>query len=84
LKIDTETFEAHVLRGARKMLSKTKYLFLEISLRDHHNYTISSLLSLLNSETFEYQLVAYRNYSNKAEGKIEIMDCLFKNIKNGS
>jgi FkbM family methyltransferase len=43
LKIDTETFEAHVLRGGSDSLSKTKYLFIEITMEDNDNYTISSL-----------------------------------------
>jgi FkbM family methyltransferase len=79
LKIDTESFEAHVLRGAKNTLAKTKYLFLEVTLREHGNYTISSLMSLLYSPTYNFQLVAYRNYTNKGEGHIEIMDCLLRN-----
>lgn len=81
LKIDTETFEAHALRGAKDMLGKTKYLFLEISLREHGNYSMSSIMSLLHSKSYDFQLIAFRNYANRSEGAIEIMDCLLINKK---
>jgi FkbM family methyltransferase len=79
LKIDTETFEAHVLRGSSGILSKTKYLFIELTIRDNNNYTISYLMSLLYSKLYNFQLIAYRNYSNRSEGHVEIMDCLLFN-----
>ena len=82
LKIDTETFEAHVLLGGYESLSKTKYLFIEISMEDNNNYTISSLLKLLSTENYDFQLVGFRNYADKGEGEMPIMDALFKNIKN--
>lgn len=81
LKIDTETFEAHVLRGSSDSLSKTKYLFIEISMVDNNNYTISSLLKLLSTKNHDFQLVGFRNYNDTSEGLMPIMDALFKNIK---
>ena len=72
--------EALVLKGAQRILEETRYIYLEITFRDNKNYTISSLISLLYSDKFNYQLIAYRNYSNQAEGKIEIMDCLLENM----
>lgn len=81
LKIDTEGFENHVLKGGQKALAITKYLFLEISIKDNPNYTISHLLSLLYSKSFNFQLVAFRNYADTGEGEMPIMDCLFKNVK---
>jgi FkbM family methyltransferase len=82
LKIDTETFEAHVLRGGSNSLNKTKYLFMEITMEeDNHNYTISSLLKLLSTESYDFQLVAFRNYSDVGEGCVPIMDALFVNRK---
>jgi FkbM family methyltransferase len=82
LKLDTETFEAHVLRGGSNSLNKTKYLFMEITMEeDNHNYTISSLLKLLSTESYDFQLVAFRNYSDVGEGYMLIMDALFVNRK---
>lgn len=81
LKIDTETFEAHVLRGALDSLSKVKYLFIEISIVDNNNYTISSLLKLLSTENYDFQLVGFRNYKDVGEGDMPIMDALLENIK---
>lgn len=82
LKIDVESFENYVLMGAKKALSITKYLLLEITIRDNENYTISSLMSLLYSKKYNYQLIAFRNYSDMGEGEMPIMDCLLKNVKN--
>jgi FkbM family methyltransferase len=81
LKIDTETFEAHVLRGGAYSLSKTRYLFIEITMEENGNYTISSLLKLLSTGNYDFQLVGFRNYADKGEGEMPIMDALFKNIK---
>jgi len=80
LKIDVETFENLVLLGAKQALSKTKYLLLEITIKNNKNYTISSLMSLLYSKKYNYQLIAFRNYSDVGEGEMPVMDCLFKNV----
>jgi len=79
LKIDTETFEAHVLRGGLDSLSKTKYLLIEISMENNNNYTISSLLKLLSTKNHDFQLVCFRNYNDTSEGLMPIMDALFVN-----
>lgn len=81
LKIDVETFEAHVLRGASKALGMTKILFMEVTMENNRNYTISSLLKMLSTEAYDYQLVGFRNYADTGEGKMPIMDAVFKNIK---
>lgn len=80
LKIDTESYEAHVLKGASRILENTEYLFLEITMENNNNYTISSLLSKLYSEKYDFQLVAFRNYADVSQGKMPIMDALLKNI----
>lgn len=80
LKIDTESFEAHVLQGARKILAKTKYLHLEITIEDNKNYTFSQINSLLYSKDFNFQLVCFRNYSDKGDGPIPVGDFLYKNL----
>ena len=81
LKIDVETFERHVLEGARKTLEKTRYLFLEITVEDNDNYTFSELVSLLYSkDCYNYQLRAFRNFLDKGEGKMPLGDFLFENI----
>jgi FkbM family methyltransferase len=79
LKIDTETYEAHVLRGARAALARTKHLLIEITIEENQNYTISSLMSLLQGDGYDFQLVAFRNFADVGEGKIPIMDCLLVN-----
>lgn len=80
LKIDVESFENYVLLGAKQALSKTKYLLLEITIKNNKNYTISSLMSLLYSKKYNYQLIAFRNYSDMGEGEMPVMDCLFENV----
>jgi FkbM family methyltransferase len=79
LKIDTETFEAHVLRGAKAVLTRTKYLLIEITIEGNTNYSISSLMSLLQAKSYDFQLVAFRNYADTSEGRMPIMDCLMVN-----
>jgi FkbM family methyltransferase len=79
LKIDTETFEAHVLRGAKLTLAKTKYLLIEITIEGNGNYTFSSLMSLLYSSQYDFQLLAFRNYGDTGEGRMPIMDSLLVN-----
>jgi len=81
LKIDTEEHEAHVLRGASATLPRTRYLFIEIQIENNENYTISSLLRLLSTDNYDFQLVGFRNYSDTSEGRMRVMDALFKNIK---
>lgn len=80
LKVDVETFEKHVLRGAARTLANTKYLLIEISMESNNNYTFSELVSLLYSDRYNFQLLALRNYSDVAEGVIPRGDFLFKNI----
>lgn len=80
LKIDTETFELHVLRGARKSLSITKYLFIEATLENNDNYTFASLMRSLSSDLFDFQLVALRNFTGKAEGEAIVLDFLMENV----
>jgi len=79
LKIDTETFEAHVLRGARSVLARTKYVLIEVTIEGNANYSISTLFGLLNGPGYDFQLVAFRNYADRGEGRIPIMDCLLVN-----
>jgi FkbM family methyltransferase len=79
LKIDTETFEAHVLRGARSVLARTRYLLIEITIEGNQNYTISSLMGLLQGDGYDFQLAAFRNYADAGEGLMPIMDCLMIN-----
>ncbi len=81
LKIDTEMYEQNVLYGAQKTLERTKYLFIEITLKNNQLYTFSSLISLLyKPKKFNFQLVSFRNFADVSEGEIPIVDCLFKNI----
>jgi len=79
LKIDTETFEAHVLKGGNRALKITKYLVLEVNLVDNNNnYTFSSLIALLFSKNYNFQLIKIKNYSQNAD-RDELFDCLFIN-----
>jgi len=79
LKIDTESYEAHVLRGASSVLARTKYLLIEITIEGNQNYTISSLMGLLHGNGYDFQIVAFRNYADVGEGMIPLMDCLMVN-----
>jgi len=80
LKVDVEGFEAHVLRGARRVLENTRFILIEVTIEGNTNYTMSSLCGLLSSSTFDFQLVAFRNFADKGEGEAPILDCLFENI----
>lgn len=80
LKIDVEGHENFVLEGAQATLKATKYVLLEVSVVDNPNYTFSSLIALLNSQDFNFQLLAFRNHSDKGEGPVEVMDLLLENV----
>ena len=80
LKIDTEGHEDSVLRGASKALHITRYLILEITVSEDVAYTISSLLKLLSTETYDFQLVAFKNLLGQGRGGTFILDALFKNV----
>lgn len=81
LKIDTEGFEEIVLSGSSKTLSITKYLFIEVTIKDNPHYTLSSLMSHLYSKDFNFNLLAFRNFGDTSEGKAPLLDCLMENIK---
>ena len=80
LKIDTETFELQVLKGATKTLERTKYLHLEINILDNEKYTFSQINSLLFNQNYNFQLVYFRNFSDTSKGPIEVGDFLYKNV----
>ena len=81
LKIDTESFEGHVLRGARRTLARTDHVLMEVTVNGNERYTVPSLLAMLISDAYSFQLVAIRNSSDKGEGAVAFIDCLFTNIK---
>lgn len=80
LKIDTEGFENFVLKGGQESLKKVKYIIMEVTIENNKNYTISSLFKLLSSENFDFQILGYRNFSNKGEGPVSIMDVILENV----
>ena len=79
LKVDVETFEQSVLKGASNTLSKTRFLFLEATCGDNSRYTFTSLMSNLVSDDFEFQFIGFRNFGRKSDGPVEIMEMLFVN-----
>ena len=81
LKIDTETFETHVLKGAKDALARTKFICIEITLENNPNYTISSLFSLLKGKGYDFQIVSFRNASGTSEGEMSWMDALLVNTE---
>jgi len=46
-------------------------------MKNNINYTISSLLKLILTGKYDFQLIGFRNYADKNEGEIPIMDALF-------
>ncbi len=80
LKIDTETYERHVLLGARKTLVRTKYILLEVNFEcSNTNYTVSGLMSILNSEGYNFQLLKVVNFLDKRVEDAKILDFLLVN-----
>jgi len=82
LKIDTETFEKHVLLGGTKALSLTKYLLIEINFeKGNKNYTVPELTSLLKSDLYSFQLLEIINFLDKNISTTQVLDFLFINNK---
>ena len=46
----------------------------------NENYTFSEINSLLFSEDFNFQLLYFRNYTDKGVGPLPVGDFLFKNV----
>lgn len=80
LKVDTESFEHLVLKGGKKSLARTKYLHVEISVENNNNYSFTQLNSLLYSKKYNFQLVNFRNYTDKGFGPIPMGDFFYENI----
>ncbi len=80
LKIDTESFELEVLEGAKDTLSKTRFLHIEISIKDNDKYTFSQINSLLFSTKYNFQLVSFRNFTDRGDGPIPVGDFLYENL----
>lgn len=82
LKIDAEGHELEVLKGAKKTLSKTKYLLLEVTVKNNKNYTFSELISHLYSpEKYNFQLISYSNNPDIGLGEASTYDFLMKNVQ---
>jgi len=88
LKIDTEGHELYVLKGAKKTLSKTRYLHIEVTINDIGNpdkkdpvYTFSNIFSHLYSQTYNFQLLSYRSYTDSGMSRATVFDFFLKNIK---
>ena len=80
LKIDTESFELEVLEGAKNTLSKTRFLHIEINIKDNDRYTFSQINGLLFSDKYNFQLISFRNFTDKGDGSIPVGDFLYKNL----
>lgn len=76
LKIDVEGFESDVLTGGMVALKNTKYLMIEVTLKDNANYSFSSIIGMLHSKDFNYQLISFRSFNNE----LDAADLLFKNL----
>jgi len=80
LKIDTETYEKNVLIGGSDILSKTKYILLEVNYEpSNNNYTVSELMSTLVSKDYNFQLLKIVNFLDKDIEKASILDFLLIN-----
>jgi FkbM family methyltransferase len=81
LKIDTEGYEAAVLRGGAEALRRTRYLLIEVQIENERRYSLSSLLSQLSSADYEFQLRFYRNFLDQMEGEMPACDLLMENVR---
>ena len=86
LKIDTEGHELNVLKGAKKALSKTRYLHIEVTVNDidslaQHSprHTFSEIFSCLYAPTYNFQLLSYRSFTDSGMSKATVFDLFLKN-----
>lgn len=80
LKIDTEGHEMEVLKAGTETLSRTRYLFIEITLDGTQHYTFSEIGACLIGAGYNFQLIGFRNFDGVSEGRMKAMDVFFKNI----
>ncbi len=80
LKIDAEGVEERILRGGNKILSRTRYLFLECSLDQVDNSTFSSLVGCLSGKRYNFQLIKITSTLKDQAGCLLLVNLLFKNL----
>ncbi len=78
LKIDVESLEESVLKGATEALAITHYLIIECTIINNNHYTISSLLSRLYAPSFNFQIVGLVNYKDMGK-TLFCIDLMMKN-----
>lgn len=83
LKIDTEGYECHVLRGATGLLPSVKYCITETSIRKRHegSYRFADLIALMKENGFDLYDVLTVTRAKPVEPKASIMDALFINSR---
>jgi FkbM family methyltransferase len=79
IKVDVEGFEHFVFEGGKETLKSTKYIITEVSVANNTRYTLSKLLSLLNSSEFNFQLLDFIAHRDIKSHKILAMDLLLRN-----
>jgi len=80
LKVDTENYEAKVLEGAKDTLKIVKYLHIEIGIEGNNNYTFTQINGLLFSDEYNFQLLSFRNFTDRGDGPIPVGDFLYRNL----
>ena len=76
LKIDVERHELRVLAGATEALRRTRRVWIEVTVSGNEQYTVPELLHCFAGPSLSFQLTAVRNWSNRAEGAVPVMECL--------
>lgn len=80
LKIDAECAEKKILKGAKQTLQRTRFLIIECSVSKETTYTFSELLSLLISQTFNFQLVSIGETYFDQQGQLATVTMLLENL----
>lgn len=83
IKIDVQGYELNVLKGARQVLSKAKYLVIELSFREFYagQPPLSEVLQFLEMNDFMMVSHGYELRSSKSPLEILQMDGIFVNTK---
>jgi FkbM family methyltransferase len=83
LKVDTEGYECHVIRGAAGILPHIKYCITESSIRKRHedSYRFADLIALMKENGFDLYDVLTVTRAGPGIPKASIMDALFINSR---
>lgn len=80
IKIDTQGSELDIIKGGKNLISKTKFILIECSIKEYNKHAplVDDITEYMINSEFNKIDIVYNHYIN---GELFQQDILFKNIK---